>query len=61
MSSESGHGNPVLNTVFTIQPFILEHRSYVAITDSRGTWTVIVKYLGGERFEDQCYLRTKPS
>jgi hypothetical protein len=61
MSSESAQGNPALSMVFTVQPFILEHRSYVAMTDSRGTWTVIAKYLGGERFEDQCYLRTKPS
>jgi hypothetical protein len=61
MSSESAQGNPALSTVFTVQPFILENRSYVAMTDSRGTWTVIAKYLRGERFEDQCYLRTKPS
>jgi hypothetical protein len=61
MSSESSKGNPALSTVFTVQPFIIENRSYVAMTDSRGTWTVIAKYLRGERFEDQCYLRTKPS
>ena len=61
MSSEPSKGNPALSTVFTVQPFILENRSYVAMTDSRGTWTVIAKYLRGERFEDQCYLRTKPS
>jgi hypothetical protein len=61
MSSESAQGNPALSMVFTVQPFILEHRSYVAMTDSRGTWTVIAKYLRGERFEDQCYLWTKPS
>ena len=61
MSSESSKGNPALSTVFTVQPLIIENRSYVAMTDSRGTWTVIAKYLRGERFEDQCYLRTKPS
>ena len=61
ISSGPAHGNPALSTVFTVQPFILENRSYVAMTDSRGTWTVIAKYLRGERFEDQCYLRTKPS
>jgi hypothetical protein len=61
MSSESAQGNPDLSTGFTVQLFILEDRSYVAMTDSRGTWIVIAKYLRGERFEDQCYLRTKPS
>jgi hypothetical protein len=61
MSSESSKGNPALSTVFTVLPFILENRSYVAMTDSRGTWTVIAQYLRGERFEDLCYLRTKPS
>lgn len=61
MSPESSKGNPALSTVFTVQPFILENRLYVAMTDSRGTWTVIAKYLRGERFEDQCYLWTKPS
>jgi hypothetical protein len=57
MSSESSKGTPALSTVFTVLPFTLENRSYVAMTDSRGTWTVIAKYLRGERFEDQCYLR----
>jgi len=57
MSSESGKGGPALSTVFTVQPFIMDEKAYVALTDGRGQWTVIAKYLRGERFEDQCYLR----
>lgn len=48
---------PVLSTVFTVSPFRLEGTSYVALTDGRREWMVIARYLGGERFEDQCYLR----
>jgi len=58
--SGSSKGNPVLSTVFTIQPFILEDRRYVAMTDGRGEWIVIANYLRGERFEDLCYLRANP-
>jgi hypothetical protein len=59
MSSESSKGIPALSTVFTVQPFILDDHSYVAMTDSRGEWTVIANYLRGERFEDLCYLQTR--
>jgi hypothetical protein len=58
MSSESSKGRPTLNAVFTVQPFILDEKTYVALTDGRGEWTVIAKYLRGERFEDQCYLKS---
>lgn len=61
MSSESSKGNPALSTVFTVHPFMLDNHRYVAMTDARGEWTVIANYLRGERFEDLCYLRTKPS
>jgi hypothetical protein len=57
MSSESSKETPALNTVFTVQPFIMDKKTYVALTDGRGQWTVIAKYLRGERFEDQCYLQ----
>lgn len=57
MSSESSKGNPALNTVFTVQPFIVDDHRYVAMRDARGEWTVIANYLRGERFEDLCYLR----
>ena len=57
MSPESSKGVPALNTVFTVQPFIMDEKTYVALTDGRGQWTVIAKYLRGERFEDQCYLQ----
>ena len=57
MSSESSKETPALNTVFTVQPFIMDKKTYVALTDGRGQWTVIAKYLRGERFEEQCYLQ----
>jgi hypothetical protein len=58
MSSESSKGNPTLSTIFILQPFVLNNYRYVAMTDGRGEWTVVAKYLRGERFEDLCYLRT---
>jgi len=57
VSSESSKGGPVLSTVFTVQPFILGGTTYVALTDGRGEWAVIARYLRGARFDDQCYLR----
>lgn len=57
MSSESSKGDPALNTVFTVQLFIVDDHRYVAMRDARGEWTVIANYLRGERFEDLCYLR----
>lgn len=48
---------PVLSIVFALQPFILDEKVYVALTDGRGEWIVVAKYLRGERFEDQCYFR----
>jgi hypothetical protein len=56
--SESNKTLPMLSTVFTVQPFLLGEKTYLALTDGRGEWTVIAKYLRGERFEDQCYLRS---
>jgi len=58
MSSESSKELPALNTVFTVQPFILDEKTYVALTDGRGEWMVIAKYLRGDRFEDECYLKS---
>ena len=46
-----------LTTLFTIHPFVLDGVTYVSLTDARREWMVIAKYLRGERFEDQCYLR----
>lgn len=48
---------PALTTLFSIRPFILDGATYVGLTDARREWMVIAKYLRGERFEDQCYLR----
>jgi hypothetical protein len=36
--------------------FIMDEKTYVALTDGQGQWVVIAKYPHGERFEDQCYL-----
>jgi hypothetical protein len=54
---EPGVSRMPLNGVFTVQPFVLDGIAYVSLADGRAEWTVIAKYLGGERFEDQCYLR----
>ncbi|MBH0199785.1 MAG: hypothetical protein HP497_10255 [Nitrospira sp.] len=50
---------PALATMFTAHPFILDSLAYVALTDAKGEWLVIAKYLGGERFEDRCYLKAR--
>jgi hypothetical protein len=56
-AEEAGVSRMPLTGVFTVQPFVLDGITYVSLTDGRAEWTVIAKYLGGERFEDQCYLR----
>ena len=56
-AEETGVSRMPMSGVFTVQPFILDGSTYVSLTDGRAEWTVIAKYLGGERFEDQCYLR----
>ncbi|HEX5545643.1 MAG TPA: hypothetical protein VFX10_09125 [Nitrospira sp.] len=47
---------PILTTAFSLQPFLLDGRSYIGLTDTRREWMVIAKYRGGEQFEDLCYL-----
>ncbi|HSL03399.1 MAG TPA: hypothetical protein VK901_07670 [Nitrospiraceae bacterium] len=54
---ETGVSWSPLTGVFRIQPFMLEGNVYVSLTDARAEWTVIARYLRGDRFEDQCYLR----
>jgi hypothetical protein len=54
---ETGVSRTPLAGVFTVQPFILDGSAYVSLTDSRAEWAVIAQYRGGDRFEDQCYLR----
>lgn len=48
---------PALSTMFTLQPFVVDEKILVALRDNRGEWIVVAKYLRGERFEDECYLR----
>lgn len=50
---------PVLATMFAAQPFVLDSMAYVALTDAKREWLVIAKYLGRERFDDQCYLKAR--
>lgn len=57
MLSSSERGQAALNGVFTVLPFMVGQTTYVALTDGRGEWTVVATYLGGERFDDRCYLR----
>lgn len=54
---EIGVSLATLTGVFTVHPFMLDGSVYVSLTDARAEWTVIAKYLRGEQFEDQCYLR----
>lgn len=42
--------------VFRVTPFVFERAAYVAFTDARRKGMVIARYLGGERFDDECYL-----
>ena len=46
-----------LTGVFTLEPFILDGRAYVSLTDRRAEWIVITQYRDDGRFEDVCYLR----
>jgi hypothetical protein len=48
---------PALTMRFTVQPIVLDGVTYISLTDERREWLVVAKYLKGERFEDQCYLR----
>ena len=56
-AEEKGVSMTTLTGVFTVQPFMLDGSAYISLTDARAEWTVITKYLGGARFDDQCYLR----
>lgn len=55
--AETGVSPTPLTGVFTAQPFMLDGSTYVSLTDGRAEWAAIAKYLHGEQFEDQCYLR----
>ena len=56
-AEETGGSLMPLTGIFTVQPFMLDGNAYVSLTDGRAEWMVIAKYLRGDRFEDQCYLR----
>lgn len=48
----------VVNVTASLQPFLLDGRAYIGLTDARREWLVIAKYRGGEGFEDVCYLHS---
>lgn len=49
---------PALTTTFSLQPFLLDGRAYIGLTDARREWLLIAQYRGGERFADLCYLHS---
>jgi hypothetical protein len=49
---------PALATTFSIQPFLLDGRAYIGLTDARREWGGIARYRGGERFEDLWHLHS---
>jgi hypothetical protein len=58
LQTEPATPAPVLMTMFSIHPVFLDGVTYLSLTDARREWMVIAKYLKGDRFEDQCYLRS---
>ena len=40
---------------------MLDGVTFVSLTDARGEWIVVARYLRGEGFEDLCYLRMADS
>jgi len=56
-AGETGVSWATVTGVFTVQPFLLDARAYVSLTDGRAERTVIEQYRGDGRFEDLCYLR----
>ena len=51
------NGSSALTALFALHPFVLDGVTYVSLTDARGEWIVIARYLRGEQFQDLCYLR----
>ena len=46
-----------LRNLFTIEPFVMEGRTYVSLTSPPYEYVVIATYQGGDSFRDLCYLR----
>ena len=51
------NGSSALTALFALHPFVLDGVTYVSLTDARGEWIVIARYLRGEQFQELCYLR----
>lgn len=49
---------PALTTTFSLQPFLLDGKAYIGLTDGKREWLVIARYRGGERLEDLCYFHS---
>jgi hypothetical protein len=48
-----------LRTLFTIEPFVMDGRTYVSLTSPPYEYVVIATYQGGGSFQDLCYLRRR--
>jgi hypothetical protein len=55
---DKGQVPPALTTTFSFQPFLLDGRAYIGLTDTRREWLVIARDRGSEGFEDLCYLHS---
>lgn len=56
----SGRGDSAsLQTLFTIEPFTMDGRTYVRLTSPPYHDVVIASYEGGDSFKDLCYLRRR--
>jgi hypothetical protein len=55
----AGGDSAALRTLFTIEPFVMEGRTYVSLTSPPYEYVVIASYQGGDSFQDLCYLRRR--
>jgi hypothetical protein len=53
----AGRGSAELRNLFTIEPFVLDGRTYVSLTSPPYEYVVIASYQDGGSFRDLCYLR----
>lgn len=57
----AGGDSAALRTLFTIEPFVMDGRTYVSLTSPPYEYVVIASYQGGDSFRDLCYLHRPPS
>ncbi|MGE3154290.1 MAG: hypothetical protein AB7G48_16475 [Nitrospiraceae bacterium] len=56
-----GGASAALHTLFTIEPFEVDGRTYVGLTSPPYDDVVIATYQAGDAFRDLCYLRRRQS